>query len=263
MKTLVLLVLVVFVGFSVFSQNKKKDQDVEIITHSVQLGESVRLISKKYLVDPAEIYRLNKFAVEGVTQGMVLRIPVARKDDMTQQEQTNSAPVAEGTTINEPTTQIVIRTEDKAEPVLANAKTERPITVIDRTSSITHTVAAKETLFSLSKKYSVSVDEIKLSNPILSVGLKVGQVIKIPSTRTLAPEESSVGTSETPQVKSVSSQSQRNDNTSVTHVVAPKETLYSLSKKYNITIAELKQHNDVLSKQGLQVGQVLTIKKNN
>jgi LysM repeat protein len=38
--------------------------------------------------------------------------------------------------------------------------------------------------------------------------------------------------------------------------------LYSLSKKYNVSVDEIKQQNEVLLKNGLQIGQILTIKKN-
>ena len=85
-----------------FGQNRKKDQEVDIINHEVQLGESVRLISKKYLVDPAEIYKLNKFAVEGISQGMVLKIPVPRKEGAAPKgfvHTLNSTAIATGRTI--------------------------------------------------------------------------------------------------------------------------------------------------------------------
>jgi hypothetical protein len=68
MKKRILLFLVIFICLDVSGQSRKKDQEVEIINHEVQLGESVRLISKKYLVDPAEIYKRNKFAVDGISQ---------------------------------------------------------------------------------------------------------------------------------------------------------------------------------------------------
>jgi LysM repeat protein len=44
--------------------------------------------------------------------------------------------------------------------------------------------------------------------------------------------------------------------------VAPKETLYGLSKKYNVSIETIISQNERLLKNGLQAGQVLTIKAN-
>ncbi|MBL0013347.1 MAG: LysM peptidoglycan-binding domain-containing protein [Flavobacterium sp.] len=85
-RIIVTMVVTLFVTFCGFSQSKKKEQEVDIITHEVKLGESVRMLSKKYLVDPAEIYKLNKFAVEGISEGMVLQIPVPRKAGATVKE---------------------------------------------------------------------------------------------------------------------------------------------------------------------------------
>ena len=43
-----------------------------------------------------------------------------------------------------------------------------------------HDVAKGETLYSLSRKYGVTVDDIKSANEALAAGLKAGQRIKIP-----------------------------------------------------------------------------------
>ena len=54
------------------------------------------------------------------------------------------------------------------------------------------------------------------------------------------------------------------DNSSIVkHKVDARETLYSLSKEYNISVSEIIQQNKFLNKKGLQVGQILTIKINN
>ena len=41
-----------------------------------------------------------------------------------------------------------------------------------------------------------------------------------------------------------------------------KETLYSLSKLYNVSVSEIMEQNKFLTNKGLQVGQTLTIKNN-
>jgi LysM repeat protein len=46
----------------------------------------------------------------------------------------------------------------------------------------------------------------------------------------------------------------------IKHKVKVGETLYSLSKEYNISVSEIMEQNKFLSKKGLQVGQILTIK---
>lgn len=125
-------------------------QDFEVIKHQVRLGETVKMISKKYKVEPSEIYRLNKFAIDGVREGMVLQILVPKKYE-------------------EPATEVV----DTPEPSpMENAS--------EQTIEITHTVVKGETLFSLSRRYNVPVDEIKaLNEEILKKGLQTGQVLTI------------------------------------------------------------------------------------
>ena len=254
-----------------FAQNK--NQEYDIVSHTVQLGETVRMLSKKYLADPSEIYRLNKFAVNGISQGMVLQIPVPRKEVVVTQEE----PVAENVqeTVEVPA-QEPIAESPKSKPQKARpVQKDQSITVISRDSQTEHTVEPGETLFSLSRKYGVSVDEIKMSNEgNIKKGLKVGQVVKIPSARTIDSTESSIGSTVTPtreadQDKTVAEPVQTettaadSGNTgNVTHKVAPKETLYSLSKRYNVTVDDIKTQNPEVAKHGLQIGQTLIISKN-
>lgn len=125
-------------------------QDFEVVRHQVKLGETVKMISKKYKVEPAEIYRLNKFAVDGIREGMVLQILVPKKYE---------------------------------EVVVKNSSSEEPENRVEEnvaTQTITHKVEKGETLYSLSRKYNVSVEEIKsLNESILAKGLQTGQVLTI------------------------------------------------------------------------------------
>lgn len=178
---------------------KKKNLPVDIIRHEVQLGETIRMLSKKYLVDPADIYFMNKFAVNGIKQGMMLQIPVPRKESV--------VAATEPDTVSE-------QTAPGDEPVTGESEENKSdgVKVIDRTAFKNYTVRPHETLYSIAKKQNVSVDEIKLSNEnILRNGLKSGMVIKIPGTRVLAQNESSIGSEETPvsEVSSVKSSRQK------------------------------------------------------
>lgn len=48
----------------------------------------------------------------------------------------------------------------------------------------------------------------------------------------------------------------------IKHKVKTGETLYSLSKLYNVSISEILEQNNFLTNKGLQIGQTLTIKNN-
>ena len=71
MKKIILFLVLILTFQNTYSQ----DDNVEIITHRVALGETMLTIAKKYLVQPSEIYKLNKKANDGVSEGMLLYIP--------------------------------------------------------------------------------------------------------------------------------------------------------------------------------------------
>ncbi|MCD7972534.1 MAG: LysM peptidoglycan-binding domain-containing protein [Candidatus Azobacteroides sp.] len=104
---------------------------------------------------------------------------------------------------------------------------------------ILYTVQPAEGLYSISRKFNVSQDEITNSNPEISQGLRVGQEIKIPLS----------GNNVT---------SGNNSSLQQTHVVAPGETLYSLSRLYDKSVDELISLNPELQN-GLKVGQEIKI----
>jgi LysM repeat protein len=76
---------------NIFSQNREKEIQVRVITHTVTLGETIRMISKKYLVKPYEIYALNPVAIDGISSGMVLKIPVPVKNEFIDYKHQNTA----------------------------------------------------------------------------------------------------------------------------------------------------------------------------
>lgn len=114
---------------------------------------------------------------------------------------------------------------------------------------VLHKVEAKETLYSLSKRYQVTIDDLKKENPELTAGLKVGQVLKVPSKHTAsAGPTKETGHTSSKQEKDI-------------HKVASGETLYSIAKKYDLSVQELKNFNPGLEVNNLQVGQELKVKK--
>jgi LysM repeat protein len=278
MKNFLLAFFAICFTFGSYAQNKKKDQEVDIIDHQVQLGESVRLISKKYLVDPAEIYKLNKFAVEGISQGMVLQIPVPRKESSQVKEVGNTA--SEEIVTNQKSESTPKEASIDNKPTKNESIDENPplnndikkIVIKERKTEVNHKVTPKETLYSLARDFNVSVDDIKANNPeVAKNGLKIGQTIKIPKEKSIDIQQSTsvteTTTAKTEKLKSDTTQDHANQTISESnvqhHKVQPKETLYSLSKKYHVTVDDIKNQNEELLKNGLQIGQTLIIKINN
>ncbi|MTI19855.1 LysM peptidoglycan-binding domain-containing protein, partial [Fulvivirga sp. RKSG066] len=122
---------------------------------------------------------------------------------------------------------------------------------------ILHKVEMNETLYSVSRKYNVPINKIIASNPPTEYGLDIGQIIKIPLKQKKEKVKQmpvSVETSE--------STPENNANQTIKHQVAPKQTLYSISKQYGVNVQDLKQWNNLQSN-SIDIGQVLIIKKSN
>jgi LysM repeat protein len=80
-------------------EEEPEDADAFFIDHKVTLGEKIIMISKKYMVDPKDIYKYNEEAINGVDEGVVLKIPLhkSHKKDLEgfkqQLEKKNGGPI--------------------------------------------------------------------------------------------------------------------------------------------------------------------------
>jgi len=111
---------------------------------------------------------------------------------------------------------------------------------------IIHQVEAKETYYSIGRKYNVPPKTIMDFNQ--SIALGIGSIIKIPTN---------VNFQEKPVIFNNSPSSGPEKRESI-HVVQVKETLYSIAAKYNMRLDELKQLNN-LNTNNLKVGQTLKV----
>ena len=115
----------------------------------------------------------------------------------------------------------------------------------------THTVAAKETMFSISKMYGVTVDEIKQWNNLSDNTLSIGQQLTIKKG---ASTSSSSGTQAATATTVVGVASAKKG----VHTVAAKETMYSISRQYGVSVQQLQEWNSMTGTE-LSVGQELLV----
>ena len=155
----------------------------DIITHTVAKGETVYSIAAKYNTTVQQIYEMNPNAEKGIKAGDKLRI-------------------LKGKNIS---------------------------------GYSNHLIEAKETLYSVAHMYNVSVDDVKDANPGLNESsFRMGKTIKIPKFDAVA-------------------------NASSTYNVQKGETLYSISKKYNVSVESLLAANPSVKESGLKEGVALNI----
>ena len=97
-------------------------------------------------------------------------------------------------------------------------------------------VKSGDSLYSISKRFNTTVDEIKKSNNLTSNLLSIGQKLIIPNNK-----------------------NNQDDNI---YIVKSGDSLYAISKKYNTTVDDIKKNNNLTSNL-LSIGQKLIIPNNN
>ena len=118
------------------------------------------------------------------------------------------------------------------------------------TGELHYTIQAGETLYSISKKFGVTSKVITDANPGLSAtNFKSGTLIVIPR---------GVYSTADQRKQDIAAPKERT-GCKLTHLVAKKETVYSISKLYNVTQADLIKANPVLKDSKLKKGMTLCI----
>lgn len=132
----------------------------------------------------------------------------------------------------EDASQIKNNWEDLAEAVTKAIVEYAGGTYIAPTGSNYYTVKSGDSLWGISKKYGITVDELKQANNLTSNLLSIGQNLLIPT------KESEATTNE--------------------YIVQKGDTLYGIANKFNTTVDNLKSINN-LTTDSLSIGQVLKL----
>lgn len=127
-------------------------------------------------------------------------------------------------------------------PLMASTIDSVGVENLEGKQIILHKITAKETYYALGRKYGVNPAAIIDFNR--NKALDIGTLVKVPTQRPFVDTKPML----TPQKE-----------VWLKHQVKPKETLYSLAKKYNTTVDELKDINK-LKINALTVGRVLKIR---
>lgn len=229
----------------------------------VKEGETISQIAQKYKVTPKDIYTLNPKAINGISKNDTLLLPqslikvtpvssvtLSKKNEISNNEFVYVVQSKETkfglakilnisiTSLEEQNPHIVnglqsghIIKVNNASPegirLLNNRKNE-----IQYSSLEDYLVQPKETLYGISKKYDITVDQlVALNQSVLQGILKSGQTIKVPVL---------------------------SKNSFETYTVSPGETKFGLSRKFGVSIDELEQQNPQIIEM-LQAGHVLKI----
>jgi peptidoglycan DL-endopeptidase LytE len=197
------IILFFLFGFNVFGQQKTTK-------HKIRKGETLTSIAKENNVSLNEIYNLNPNSKKVLKLNSILLIPISKEKLV----------------------------EEKSKKKLIDSLEK------------THEVLPKETLYGISKKYKISINDLKKWNPILeNADLEIGQIIYVSEVKLTKNDN-----------KEISKQDDKLNFETFIHEVLAKETKYSLAKKYKTTIQNLEELNPDI-KNGLPIGYKLKINK--
>jgi LysM repeat protein len=184
-------------------QNKnypiKKVNGIDYYQYKVEPSEGLFAIGRKFEVSPEDISKANPEIKNGLKVGQEILIPV------------------------------------KKNSVANNKSTENN----SKPKYIEHKVEKNQTLFAISRKYNVSQENIIKANPGINDGLREGIVLKIP----VESKNDKKKEVEKPVVDNKDKETKKKDSPKkqnvVIHVVQLNETLYSISKRYKVEVADV------------------------
>jgi LysM repeat protein len=180
-------------------------------THKVVSGESLFSIAKQYNMTVEDLKKINNILNGKIRPGQELKL-------VQQPEQTKNIEVA---------------------------KVETP------QKGTTHKVVSGESLFSIAKQYNMSVEDLKKINNLPKGKIRPGQELKL-AQQTEQPKPA----------KNVEVAKVETPRKGTTHRVASGESLYSISKMYNVSVDDLKKINN-LPKGKIRPGQELKLVQDN
>lgn len=202
-------------------------------TYTVQAGDTLWSIARKYNLTVNQLKDLNNLTNNTISIGQVLIISNGGNEETPSNTETYI--VKPGDTLysiaktNNTTVDNLISLNNLTSNVLNIGQTL--LVPTSSSNGTTYTVKQGDTLWGISNKYAVTVNELINYNNLSSTVLSVGQVLQIPET--------------TPP-------------NYTTYTIKPGDTLYSVARTYNTTVNNIMSLNNLTSTV-LTVGNTLKI----
>ena len=205
-------------------------------TYTVQKGDSLWSIAKKYNTTVEELKAANNLSSNLLSVGQILKIPTAQEVP----ENYTIYTVQKGDTLYKIANEYNLTVDDLIEynnlsstNLSIGQKILIPNEIINESEYDTYIVKAGDSLYRIAINYNTTVDNLMDINNLSSNLLSIGQKLLVPKT-----------TNQTPN--------------NFNYVVKLGDTLYSIANKYNTTVDEIKKLNNLTSNL-LNVGQTLKI----
>lgn len=230
----------------------------EFYSYEVKPGEGLFSIARTFELPIDQILKYNPSAKDGLMNGQKLNIPIppSKQKLVLDQNSVFYHNIERGETVYSlaamynTTPEAIYRLNPSArDGITVGAVLEIPqrkiISEVKEENYRYHTISPKETLYSVSRTYSLTPENIIAANPGLSVQtFQIGKTIRIPffeSNETFSPYTGPVVVEQKG------------------HSVKRGETLFSISRKYGVTVEDLMKENPGISSAELSTNSVLNI----
>lgn len=222
------------------------------MTYTVKAGDTLYGISQQFGVSAMDIYNLNKLSSTTIGVGQQLLIPTnlgtnpASYFTYTVKKGDSLYSIAR---IYNTTVQDIIDLNHLKSTALSIGQQlripESGESVSSLPSFVNYTVKKGDSLYSIARKYNVSVDTLVQDNALNSTLLSIGQNLKIRTSGGQMVVEECFGDQYVPDKETI-------------YTVQKGDSLYSIAKKFNTDVATIKSKNNLTSNL-LSIGQKLKI----
>lgn len=222
----------------------------------VKIGDTLYSIAKKFNTNVNELKRINNLNSNILSVGQQLRIPI---NELENNDNYAIYTVKVGDNLYSIASKYGVSVESimdinnlDSSLLSIGQQLKIPVGVDDKDNQYgTYVVGSGDTLYSIAKDHGMTVNELMTINALTSSNLKVGQVLKVTSGGGV---DSGIVLGSTCYGEGYQ------EPTYVTYTVKRGDNLYSIAKKYNVSVDKIIELND-LKNNNLSIGQVLKIKE--
>lgn len=207
-------------------------------TYTVVQGDSLYSIARRFNTTVAELRRLNNLTTDTLQVGQVLIIndvttPAPDDNFITYVVKSGDSLYRIAQQYNTTVKDIIELNNLNSTSLSIGQTLKIPVPTSKPTNN--YTVQSGDSLYSIARKFGVTVQELIDANNLSTNTLQIGQVLIIPGNNN-------------PSI----------DDNYFNYTVISGDSLYSIANKFNTTVNEIKRLNN-LSSNTLQIGQVLKI----
>lgn len=213
-----------------------KEQSDEYELYTIQEGDSLYTVANKFNISINDLIDFNALPTTILTVGETIKIPKSNADGVIKE---NVYVVKPGDTLYRianiygvPISDLITANNLSSNILTIGQEIIIPIKPVTEEDYVVYQVVNGDTLYSIARRFNTRVDSIKAYNNLSSNILNVGQILQIPIENT--------------------------ESLYQTYSINPGDTLYSIARRFNTTVADIMALNQDISSI-LSIGQVIKI----